>query len=41
MYTLSGGEHRIGVYKIHKGCTLQQLESLDTLPIGVTGPIVR
>ena len=31
LYTLSGGEHRIGVYKIHKGGTLQQLENLDTL----------
>ncbi|UOA10831.1 beta-propeller fold lactonase family protein [Methylobacter sp. S3L5C] len=41
LYTLSGGEHHIGVYKIQKGGTLQQLENLDALPIGVTGLIVR
>jgi len=41
LYTLSGGEHRIGVYKIQRGATLQKLESLDVLPIGVTGLIVR
>lgn len=41
LYTLSGGEHHIGVYKIQNDGALQKLESLGTLPPGVTGLIVR
>jgi 6-phosphogluconolactonase (cycloisomerase 2 family) len=41
LYTLSGGDHHIGVYKILKDGALHKLNSLDTLPIGVTGLIVR
>lgn len=41
LYTLSGGEQRIGVYRIQAEGELQKLESIDSLPIGVTGLIVR
>ena len=41
LYTLSGGEHHIGVYKIQKDGALQKLQGLDSLPVGVTGLIVR
>lgn len=41
LYTLSGGDHSIGVYRIHEAGVLQKLESLETLPAGVTGLIVR
>ena len=41
LYTLSGGDPSIGVYRIGKAGALQKLESLDTLPAGVTGLIVR
>lgn len=41
LYTLSGGEQRIGVYRIQAKGELQKLESIDSLPIGVTGLIVR
>ncbi|MDD5033237.1 MAG: beta-propeller fold lactonase family protein [Methylococcaceae bacterium] len=41
LYTLSGGDHSIGVYRIRAGGVLQKLDSLATLPAGVTGLIVR
>lgn len=41
LYTLSGGGHSIGVYSINKAGALKKLESLDSLPVGVTGLIVR
>ncbi len=41
LYSLSRGDHTIGVYKIKKGGALQKLQSLVTLPTGVTGLIVR
>lgn len=41
LYTLSGGDHSIGVYSINKSGALKKLESLDSLPAGVTGLVVR
>lgn len=41
LYTLSGGDHSIGVYRILKGGALQKLQSLGALPAGTTGLIVR
>ena len=41
LYILSGGDHSIGVYTINGAGALKKLESLDTLPAGVTGLVVR
>lgn len=41
LYTLSGGDHSIGIYRIRRGGALEKLESLDSLPAGVTGLVVR
>ena len=40
LYTLSGGDHTIGVYTIQTGGTLQKLQSIS-LPTGVAGLVVR
>ncbi len=41
LYTLSGGDHSIGVYRIGDAGTLQKQDSLAALPPGVTGLVVR
>lgn len=41
LYALSGGDHSVGVYRILKGGALQKLRTLDGLPAGVTGLVVR
>ncbi|CAL1242004.1 lactonase family protein [Candidatus Methylocalor cossyra] len=41
LYTLSGGDHRIGIYRIRTGGALEKLESLDSLPASSTGLVVR
>lgn len=41
LYTLSGGDRSIGVYRIRKAGTLEKLDDLGSLPSGVTGLIVR
>jgi 6-phosphogluconolactonase (cycloisomerase 2 family) len=41
LYTLSGGDRSIGVYRIHRAGTLEKLDSLDALPAGVTGLTLR
>jgi 6-phosphogluconolactonase (cycloisomerase 2 family) len=41
LYTLSGGDHTIGVYTIQKGGVLTKLQSIPSLPTGVTGLVVR
>lgn len=41
LYTLSGGDHSIGVYRIGNGGSLSKLDTVTELPPGVTGLIVR
>lgn len=41
LYTLSGGDHSIGICRVGKAGGLQKLGSLAYLPAGVTGLVVR
>lgn len=41
LYTLSGGDNSIGVYRIHKSGVLEKQETLDGLPSVATGLVVR
>lgn len=41
LYTLSGGDHSIGVYRIRPGGALEKQAGVDSLPAGVTGLVVR
>ncbi|MCK9605462.1 MAG: beta-propeller fold lactonase family protein [Methylomonas sp.] len=41
LYTLSGGDQSIGIYRVNKAGALNKLDSFDNLPAGVTGLVVR
>ncbi|MGR9087908.1 MAG: lactonase family protein, partial [Gammaproteobacteria bacterium] len=41
MYTLNGGSNTIGVYRVSAKGKLQKLQSIDRLPAGFTGLVVR
>lgn len=41
LYTLSGGEQSIGIYRVGKTGSLDKLDSFDGLPAGATGLVVR
>lgn len=41
LYSLSGGSNSIGVYRVNKSGALNKLDTINALPAGVTGLIVR